>query len=464
MQQKKRRFDANLVQLQESEHRNDQINETVDAELTNECWKLYMRLKPSNEEVSRRQQFVDKLRTILSTEIKDAKLDLFVFGSTENNLAIQQSDVDVCIITNGSKYLNSTCQLAQLLYSYGMKQIVCVSRARVPIVKIWDPQFDIHCDLNINNDVAKINTKMLRLFVSIDPRVRPLGLIIKYWAKQRALCDAAGSGTITSYTISCMLVNFLQTRNPPILPAMLDLMSNDDNKMFVDDIVGFKEKATLNKTSLGRLLIDFFYYYGFSFNYLDSVVSVRSGTVLNKQEKGWAMEVNNSLCVEEPFNTARNLANTADNPSVKGLQSEFQRAFRLMSENNACERLCKICEEYQFLDITNEANYGNTNTPFNTAYESFGCNHTVLPEAAAYPKPYYPPQITLSDGGNMNFLYYIPDESNHQSYENKANRDSDFQGQTSLIQGSAPPWHYIPCQSWLVWYPSEDASNPASGN
>lgn len=124
MQQKKRRFDANLVQLQESEHRNDQINETVDAELTNECWKLYMRLKPSNEEVSRRQQFVDKLRTILSTEIKDAKLDLFVFGSTENNLAIQQSDVDVCIITNGSKYLNSTCQLAQLLYS--CKLSVCL--------------------------------------------------------------------------------------------------------------------------------------------------------------------------------------------------------------------------------------------------------------------------------------------------------------------------------------------------
>jgi DNA polymerase sigma len=46
------------------------------------------------------------------------------------------------------------------------------------------------CDLNVNNTLAIQNTKMIKTYVSIDPRVRPLALLIKHWTKQRGINDA----------------------------------------------------------------------------------------------------------------------------------------------------------------------------------------------------------------------------------------------------------------------------------
>lgn len=71
-----------------------------------------------------------------------------------------------------------------------MERVVCVPRAKVPIVKIWDPKLSVACDMNINNTLALENTRMIKIYVEIDPRVRPLAMIIKYWAKKRILNDA----------------------------------------------------------------------------------------------------------------------------------------------------------------------------------------------------------------------------------------------------------------------------------
>lgn len=46
------------------------------------------------------------------------------------------------------------------------------------------------CDMNINNTLALQNTKMVKTYCAIDPRVRPLAMAIKHWTRQRALNDA----------------------------------------------------------------------------------------------------------------------------------------------------------------------------------------------------------------------------------------------------------------------------------
>lgn len=46
------------------------------------------------------------------------------------------------------------------------------------------------CDINVNNTLALLNTKMIKTYVSIDSRVRPLIMTIKHWTKQRQLNDA----------------------------------------------------------------------------------------------------------------------------------------------------------------------------------------------------------------------------------------------------------------------------------
>jgi hypothetical protein len=72
----------------------------------------------------------------------------------------------------------------------GMEKVVCISAAKVPIVKIWDPELGLACDMNVNNTLALENTRMIRIYVEADPRVRQLAMIIKYWTRRRVVNDA----------------------------------------------------------------------------------------------------------------------------------------------------------------------------------------------------------------------------------------------------------------------------------
>lgn len=80
----------------------------------------------------------------------------------------------------------------------GMERVVCVPGAKVPIVKIWDPELSVACDMNVNNTQALQNTRMIKTYVEIDPRVRPLAMIIKHWTKQRCLNDAGTCGALSN--------------------------------------------------------------------------------------------------------------------------------------------------------------------------------------------------------------------------------------------------------------------------
>lgn len=246
---------------------------------------------------------------------------------------------------------------------------MCVSHAKVPIVKIWDPELKVACDMNVNNTLALENTRMIRTYVDVDERVRPLAMIVKHWTKRRVLNDAgmliffiltskvgcllifpALGGTLSSYTWICLIINFLQTREPPIVPS-LQRRPHDDQRTAdgavsafdanLDGLIGFGAR---NKSTLGELLFQFFRYYGHEIDWETSVISVREGKVISKKDKGWHLLQNNRLCVEEPFNTSRNLGNTADDYSFRGVHMELRRAFDFISQAN----LADSCEQFEF--------------------------------------------------------------------------------------------------------------------
>lgn len=147
-----------------------------------------------------------------------------------------------------------------------------------------------------------------------------------------------------------MILNFLQTRDPPILPALhqrphkkrppisgVDISFDDD----IDSLRGF---GCNNEETLGGLLFAFFKKYGHELDYERKVISVRQGKLLSKEEKKWQYLQNNRLCVEEPFNTSRNLGNTADDSSVRGLHMEFRRVHKILSEKADLDACCELYE------------------------------------------------------------------------------------------------------------------------
>jgi Cid1 family poly A polymerase len=145
-----------------------------------------------------------------------------------------------------------------------------------------------------------------------------------------------------------MIINFLQTRDPPILPALQQgpflqpKFMSSLNVAFDKNVSLYRGYGSHNKDSLGVLLFQFFRYYGHEFDFETSVMSVRAGKVITKVEKNWHFLQDNRLCVEEPFNNSRNLGNTADDTSVRGIHLELRRAFDMISEAN----LAKCCDEY----------------------------------------------------------------------------------------------------------------------
>ncbi|KAK0977585.1 hypothetical protein LTS01_013050 [Friedmanniomyces endolithicus] len=327
-----------------------------EKKLSNDMRELYNRLLPSEESEQRRAQLIRKLEKMMKDEWPGNDIHVNVFGSSGNLLSSSDSDVDICITTTMKK-LESMHSLAILLDRHGMEKVECRAGAKVPIVKCWDPELMLACDLNVNNPLALENTRMIKTYVQLDDRIRPLAKIIKYWTKRRILNDAAGGGTISSYTWICMIISFLQRRDPPIVPSLQKAegkrakRERSDTSRFADDLDALKGCGDANKETLAQLLFHFFRHYGYEFNFQRYVVSVMEGRSLSREEKGWQpsnyhdKEARSRLCVEEPFTVTRNLGNTADDYSWSGIHTEIRRAFELLADGQQLE---KCCEQYEF--------------------------------------------------------------------------------------------------------------------
>ena len=152
-------------------------------------------------------------------------------------------------------------------------------------------------------------------------------------------------GTLSSYTWICMIINFLQTRNPPVLPTLqrrphqCTVGANGKQSAFADNIGSLRGFGKNNRESIGELLFHFFRRYGHEIDYDHNVISIREGSLISKQAKKWHLMQNNRLCVEEPFNTDRNLGNTADDISFRGVHLELRRACDLIAEGKLDEAL-----------------------------------------------------------------------------------------------------------------------------
>ncbi|KAF9953871.1 hypothetical protein BGZ72_005092 [Mortierella alpina] len=321
-----------------------------EAKLSMEMVDLFEDLLPTESSHERRTLLIKKIENILQTEWPGQDIKAHPFGSTVNDLGTGSSDVDICIMTSWSG-LKNVQMLANAFRKHGMQKVFCVPRAKVPIVKLWDPELHLSCDMNINTPLGLLNTKMIKTYVAIDPRVRPFAMIIKHWARRRVLNDAANGGTISTYTWICIVINFLQMRSPPILPKLHQIphtlsednqVINGNNTSFCTDLEQLEGFGLPNKETLGGLLYAFFRRFAIEFDYDNHVISVREGCYLTKESKGWHLpgKQYKLFCVEEPFDTSRNLGNSSDMASSKGLKEEFRRALDVLYQKVSLDQCC----------------------------------------------------------------------------------------------------------------------------
>ena len=91
----------------------------------------------------------------------------------------------------------------------GMRNVVAITSAKVPIVKLFHHQCQIEADISMYNVLARENTRLLSLYADLDPRCRTLGYMVKLFAK---ICDIgdASRGSLSSYAYILMMIFYLQ--------------------------------------------------------------------------------------------------------------------------------------------------------------------------------------------------------------------------------------------------------------
>ncbi|KAF9425175.1 hypothetical protein BGZ76_003388 [Entomortierella beljakovae] len=342
-----------------------------EARLTMEMYSLFENLLPTEESHRRRTVLISKIEHIIHSEWPGQDIKVLPFGSTVNDLGTNTSDVDVCIVTSWLG-LQGVEMLADVFRKHGMENVFCVPEAKVPIVKLWDSELQLSCDMNINTQLGIMNSRMVKTYVAIDPRVRPFAMIIKQWARKRVLNDAATGGTISTYAWICMVINFLQMRSPPILPSLHDMdhelspdnqVINGNNTSFFSDLSSLEGYGHENKESLGGLLYAFFRRFAIEYDYEHHAISVRHGCYVTKESKGWHIPGKHYrlLCVEEPFDTTRNLGNSCDMASSKGLKQEFRRAMDILNHSGSLDY---VCEQWTFPPYHYHAYRSGSNSNF----------------------------------------------------------------------------------------------------
>ncbi|XP_037397336.1 terminal uridylyltransferase 4 isoform X1 [Pygocentrus nattereri] len=289
--------------------------------LDNLCRLCFYELSPTIGEQQKREQILASLERFIRKEYND-KAQLCLFGSSKNGFGFRDSDLDICMTLEGhdtAEKLN--CKeiiegLAKVLKKHtGLRNILPITTAKVPIVKFEHKQSGLEGDISLYNTLAQHNTRMLATYAALDPRVQYLGYTMKVFAKRCDIGDAS-RGSLSSYAYILMVLYFLQQREPPVIPVLQEIYDGNSmpqrmvdgwNAFFFDDMDELRRRLPefqQNRETVGELWLGLLRFYTEEFDFKEHVISIRQRKRLTTFEKQWTSKC---IAIEDPFDLNHNL-------------------------------------------------------------------------------------------------------------------------------------------------------------
>jgi DNA polymerase sigma len=106
--------------------------------------------------------------------------------------------------------------------------LVLVPATRIPILKFTEKETGLEVDFNVNNILAVHNSDLIYTYCQIDQRFHVMCMFLKHWAKsQNVDIIGAAYGYLSSYALTLMVIAFLQSRSPPVLPCLQEKKVRD---------------------------------------------------------------------------------------------------------------------------------------------------------------------------------------------------------------------------------------------
>ncbi|XP_055003337.1 poly(A) RNA polymerase, mitochondrial [Sorex araneus] len=212
-----------------------------------------------------------------------------------------------------------------------------ILNARCPLVRFSHQASGLQCDLTTNNRIALKSSELLYIYGALDSRVRPLVFSIRYWARAHSLTSSIPGAWITNFSLTMMVIFFLQRRSPPVLPTLdyLKTLADAEDKCIIEGhnctFICDLNKITPSKNTetLELLLREFFEYFGnFAFN--KHSINIRQGREQNKPESS-------PLHIQNPFETSLNISkNVSQSQLQKFVDLARESAWILHQEGKDC--------------------------------------------------------------------------------------------------------------------------------
>ncbi|CAO2172045.1 unnamed protein product [Urochloa humidicola] len=211
-----------------------------------------------------------------------------------------------------------------------------IPTAKVPIIKYMSDQFDISCDISINNYPGRIKSRIFYWINTIDERFGDMVLLVKEWAKTQNINDPK-NGTLNSYSLCLLVIFYFQRCEPAILPPLKEIYDGNVAKemVFYDEkhvdevcvanIARFLRQniGQRNQTSLSHLFVSFFDEFFGTRKFSRKVISTYTGRIEQIQDNPSWIAKSYSLFVEDPFERPDNAARAVGAEELERIECAF---------------------------------------------------------------------------------------------------------------------------------------------
>lgn len=121
------------------------------------------------------------LKTLLSESFPNKSIQIYRFGSRANGLGGRDSDIDIYVDIGNTFHIfdkvksPNSINLIEVIASAMQKQkkcwdrIVCIDKARVPIVKVRHIPTLLDCDIGVSNSIGVVNNYLLEYLFAEQP-------------------------------------------------------------------------------------------------------------------------------------------------------------------------------------------------------------------------------------------------------------------------------------------------------
>ncbi|ETO23190.1 hypothetical protein RFI_13995 [Reticulomyxa filosa] len=169
-----------------------------------------------------------------------------------------------------------------------------------PILRFVDTRTSAKCDIGINACKEVEASRLIATYTAANVCFQNICKVIKHWAKCKKLIELYTIKGLSSYAFI-----LLEHRNEMFLLQQQDLFRH--------------------------LLLGFFYYFAFEFDYNRHRVSVRMGSTLEKNGKQWTSCFTKNrpwLAIEDPLDNCNNLGQAVDKNLLQRFRFECAKTYR----------------------------------------------------------------------------------------------------------------------------------------